>query len=103
MLLTGWNKMLLLLPEKKARNMSYIRGCRFACLPWLHPQLKQLGSNIDEVKYRVGAKVAVYVVKKSDISAISYPDGTKEFFCNGVPYSSATHYCDERFSEVYRK
>jgi hypothetical protein len=48
---------------------------------------------IDEVKYRVGARVAVYVAKKSDISAISYSDGAKDFFCGGVPYSSATHFC----------
>jgi molybdopterin-binding protein len=48
---------------------------------------------IEEVKYKVGSRAALYVVKKSDISNISYSDGEKEFFCNGILYNFATHFC----------
>ncbi|MDR0516564.1 MAG: hypothetical protein LBH25_05910 [Fibromonadaceae bacterium] len=48
---------------------------------------------IEEIKYKIGSRVALYVVKKSDISNISYSDGEKEFFCNGILYNFATHFC----------
>jgi ribosomal protein L37E len=48
---------------------------------------------VDEVKYKIGTRAVVYVVKKTDIFSISYADGEKEFFCNGILYNSTIHYC----------
>jgi len=48
---------------------------------------------VEELKYKIGAREIVYVVKKADISSILYADGEKEFFCNGISYNSATHSC----------
>ncbi|MCL2207886.1 MAG: hypothetical protein FWB90_07325 [Fibromonadales bacterium] len=48
---------------------------------------------IEEVKYKIGTRTVVYVAKKTDISSILYADGVKDFFCNGISYNSATHFC----------
>jgi len=47
----------------------------------------------DEVKYKIGARIVAYVSKKTDISSILYADGERDFFCNGISYNSATHFC----------
>jgi len=48
---------------------------------------------IDEVKYKVKTRTAVYIVKKSNVSSILHVDGAKDFFCNGNAYNSETHFC----------
>jgi len=48
---------------------------------------------IDELKYQVGTRGIVYIAKKTDVSSILYADGEQDFFCNGISYNSATHFC----------
>ena len=48
---------------------------------------------LEEVKYKVSTRATLYVVKKSEVSSISYSDGDKEFYCNGTIYRSTTHFC----------
>jgi len=48
---------------------------------------------IDEVKYKVGTRTVVYVLRKTEVSDILYANGEKDFFCNGISYNLATHFC----------
>lgn len=47
----------------------------------------------DEVKYKVGTRAIAYAAKKTEISAIRYADGEKDFFCSGVLYNATVHFC----------